>query len=76
MSSENSYRLQPNIIDGKVAVITGASKGIGKAIATALGEAGVKVVLAARTQSTLEKVVDELTKEGGGCFTCTNRCYR
>lgn len=64
MSSKNNNKLQPNIIDGKVAVITGASKGIGKAIATALGEAGVKVVLAARTQNTLEKVANELREKG------------
>lgn len=64
MSSENRNKLNENNIDGKVAVITGASKGIGKAIATALGESGAKVVLAARTQSTLEKVVDELKKKG------------
>ena len=36
-------------LDGKVAVITGASKGIGKATASAFAAAGGKVVLAART---------------------------
>ena len=63
MTSENSHKLQLNDINGKVAIITGASKGIGKAIATALGEAGAKVVLAARTQNTLMNVEDELREK-------------
>lgn len=64
MSSENSKKIQLNNLEGKVAIITGASKGIGKAIAFALGEAGAKVVLAARTQSTLKNVADELLEKG------------
>ena len=43
--------LQTNNLEGKVAIVTGASKGIGKAIATVLAGAGVKVVLAARYTS-------------------------
>ena len=43
-------------LDGKVVVITGASKGIGKATAFAFAAAGAKVVLAARTRETLEQV--------------------
>lgn len=64
MSSENSKKIQLNNLEGKVAIITGASKGIGKAIAFALGEAGAKVVIAARTQSTLKSVADELREKG------------
>ncbi|MXV82291.1 SDR family oxidoreductase [Candidatus Poribacteria bacterium] len=48
----------------KVVVITGASKGIGKATAFAFAAAGAKVVLAARTPETLEQVAVKL-KEGG-----------
>lgn len=51
-------------LDGKVAVITGASKGIGKAIAFALAAAGAKVVLAARTRETLEQVAAKLRENG------------
>ena len=47
-------------IKNKVVVITGASKGIGKATAFAFAAAGTKVVLAARTRETLEQVVAEL----------------
>ena len=51
-------------LDGKVAVVTGASKGIGKAIASAFASAGAKVVLVARTRETLEQVASDL-KAGG-----------
>lgn len=44
-------------LTGKNAIITGASKGIGKAIAERLAKEGANVVLAARTQSTLDETV-------------------
>jgi 3-oxoacyl-[acyl-carrier protein] reductase len=47
-------------LKGKVAVITGASKGIGKAIALRLAQHGVHVALAARTQSVLDETVREI----------------
>ena len=47
-------------LKGKVAVITGASRGIGRAIATRLAEHGASLVLAARTQGPLEATVNEL----------------
>jgi 3-oxoacyl-[acyl-carrier protein] reductase len=50
-------------LQGKNAIITGASKGIGKAIAKRLAQKGVNLVLAARTQSTLDEAVEELKKE-------------
>lgn len=51
-------------LGGKVAVVTGGSKGIGKAIAFGLAAAGAKVVLAARTPEPLEQVAAGL-REGG-----------
>lgn len=50
-------------LKGKNAVITGASKGIGKAIAARLAENGVNVLLAARTQSTLDEAVADIKEK-------------
>ncbi len=50
---------------GKVAIVTGAGKGIGKAIALSLAKEKMKVVLTARTASDLEKVADEVKQLGG-----------
>jgi NAD(P)-dependent dehydrogenase (short-subunit alcohol dehydrogenase family) len=41
-------------LDGQVALVTGASRGIGKAIATVLAESGAQVVLSSRKQDALE----------------------
>ncbi len=47
-------------LDGKVAVVTGASRGIGRAIALGLADAGADVAVAARTESDLETLVEEI----------------
>ena len=59
MSLLNNFRL-----DGKVAVVTGAGKGIGAAIARAFAEAGAELVIGARTESDLEKVADDISAMG------------
>ena len=48
----------------KTAVITGGGRGIGKASALALSEAGWNVVVAGRTQATLDETVAELSGDG------------
>jgi 3-oxoacyl-[acyl-carrier protein] reductase len=51
-------------LKGKVALVTGAGKGIGKAIAIALANEGVHVGLIARTEKDVKDVADELSKLG------------
>jgi 7-alpha-hydroxysteroid dehydrogenase len=51
-------------LDGQVAVVTGAGKGIGRGIALCLAEAGADVVVAARTRSDLETVAREIRERG------------
>lgn len=55
-------------LKNKVALITGASKGIGKAIAFALGKAGAKVIISSRKQEALDQIVEEFAKEGVVAF--------
>lgn len=50
---------------GRLALITGASRGIGAALAVALAERGAHVVLAARTQGGLEETDDRIRAAGG-----------
>jgi NAD(P)-dependent dehydrogenase (short-subunit alcohol dehydrogenase family) len=50
-------------LDGKVAVVTGASKGIGRATAEALAAAGAKVMLTSRKQADLEAAAGEIDGE-------------
>ena len=52
-------------IQGRVAIITGASSGIGAATARELARQGAKVVLAARRKDHLNMLVEEIVREGG-----------
>ena len=51
-----------NSLDGKVAIVTGSSRGIGKAIAIELAKKGVSIVLNGRNSSRLEQATKELKK--------------
>ena len=51
-------------LDGKVAVVTGGGKGIGRGIALCLAQAGADVVVASRTNSDVQSVADEIRALG------------
>lgn len=58
----------PFRLDGKVAVITGASRGIGAATARMMARAGAKVVVSSRKLEACEAVVKEIADAGGEAF--------
>jgi 3-oxoacyl-[acyl-carrier protein] reductase len=61
---EVNRRIQVDL-SGQTALVTGASRGIGRAIALRLGASGAKVACVARNAEKLSEVVDSITAEGG-----------
>src|SRR4051794_27499983 len=60
-----SITAPPGLLAGKVAIITGASMGIGEAAAEYFAAAGASVVLAARSVDKLKAVVERIESAGG-----------
>lgn len=54
-------------VDGRKALVTGASRGIGLAAAAALAQAGAVVTLAARSEQELREACDAIREDGGAC---------
>jgi 2-deoxy-D-gluconate 3-dehydrogenase len=55
-------------LKGKVALVTGAGKGLGRAASLALAEAGARVGIVSRTPSDLASLEEEIRVAGGDCF--------
>ena len=55
---------------GTTAIVTGASRGLGRAYTRVLAAAGATVVCVARTRPDLEKTVDEVINAGGAALAC------
>jgi len=62
--SDHEYEMQRVNLEGKIALLTGASKGIGEAMAWALAAAGAKVAVSSRNQEAVDKVADAMKAEG------------
>ena len=58
-------------LQGKVAIVTGSTKGIGKGIALVLARRGVKVVCTGRRLEPIEETVAQIKAEGGEGFAMT-----
>jgi len=56
-------------LEGKIAIVTGASRGIGRAIALRLAQDGATLVLAARTEADLDEVASKIKSSGGNATT-------
>src|SRR5213078_455384 len=59
-------------LSGRVALVTGASSGIGKSLAIALASAGASILLVARTAAGLDATCEEIARSGGraASFPC------
>lgn len=66
----NGIKIPDFDLAGKVAIVTGGTKGLGLAITTTLASYGVKVVVVSRTEADCVRVTESLNKEGYDTFPC------
>ncbi|XP_011642396.1 dehydrogenase/reductase SDR family member 4 [Pogonomyrmex barbatus] len=64
LSSNTSCLIKCNRLEGKVAIVTASTEGIGFAIAKRLAQEGAKVMISSRKESNVKKAVDKLKSEG------------
>jgi NAD(P)-dependent dehydrogenase (short-subunit alcohol dehydrogenase family) len=65
LNPKNESQIEMNSLKNKVAVITGASSGIGAATAKVFSSEGIQVVLAARSKDKIEALASEINERGG-----------
>lgn len=70
MPDDSLHSTSPGDLTGKVALITGASRGIGRAAAIRFAQAGARVALAARDVAALDRAVAEIQAPGGVALAC------
>jgi NAD(P)-dependent dehydrogenase (short-subunit alcohol dehydrogenase family) len=63
----NTQKLDSFDLSGRVALVTGASKGMGRSIAAILAQAGARVVISSRNQADCDRVAAEISPEPGQC---------
>ncbi len=57
-------------LEGRIALVTGATRGIGRSAALALARAGARLILTARTKAALEEVDDEVKRSAAARRWC------
>ena len=55
-------------LEGKIIIVTGAGRGIGRTIAMECFQSGAKIAVGSRTTTELEALASEIEAEGGECF--------
>src|SRR5689334_17723864 len=56
-------------LDGKIAIVTGAGRGLGREMALALADAGANIIAAARTQAQINETAQLVRAQGRRCLT-------
>lgn len=72
--NQTNFKRTFKSVEGKVAIVTGASRGIGKAIAEIYGANGMKVVCAARSKEQGQAVADSICQNGGEAIFFQTDC--
>ena len=64
MNDPAKYKPATDLLDGRVILVTGASRGLGRAVALACAQHGATVILNGRNTTRLDEVYDEISRAG------------